>query len=281
MSEYVGGAGSADQAVTLGDFTFYGWEVPEKVTWGGQQRMTVHKFVGGTRWIDVMGQDNADITWSSRFLSPDASARADQLDQLRKAGAQLDLVFAGRYYSVVISGFTANQEMLWHVPYTITLTPVSDNSFSAPAAATPLSAVNDDINAVMAAEPPPPVLPVGAPVAAVAVLAALTPAETAVAAVPAALAGMSVIAAGTAATTALAASVAAASTAVETAQTAADAQIATIAAAQVAASNLAGAASAAEAVNNMQTALAATYASATAVAMAGYVDRAAINIANA
>jgi hypothetical protein len=89
-------AAAQDQTILLGDFVFDGWEVPEKITWGGAQRVNVHKMIGGERVIDSMGPDNADISWSGIFLSPDASLRADQLDQMRKNGELLDLVFAGR-----------------------------------------------------------------------------------------------------------------------------------------------------------------------------------------
>lgn len=254
----------SDQSVTLGDFVFNGWEVPEKVSWGGQQRMTVHKFVGGTRYIDVMGDDNQDISWSGRFLSPDAAFRADQLDQLRKAGAAIELVFAGRYYIVVIANFVANQEMQYNVPYSITLTPLSDNSFVPPPVISPLAAVTFDINAV----------------AAIAVAPPLIAAQIAVAAIPPLLFPMTAIAAGAAATVALASAVTAADATIATAQTLADNQIAAVAAAEVAAANLAGATTVVGAVAGMQAALAATYASASAAAIAGYVGRASTNIAN-
>lgn len=255
----------SDQSVTIGDFVLDGWEVPEQVSWGGAQQMTVHKFVGGTRYIDVMGFDNKDVSWSGRFLSPDAAFRADQLDQMRKAGAPVELIFAGRYYIAVISSFSADQVMQWHVPYQISLTILSDNSAVAPPSVPPLSAVTYDIAAANA----------------LALAPLLAPAQAAVAVIPALLVPMATIAAGAAATATLAAAVTSAAALVATAQTAADNQIRAIAASEVIVANLAGANTVVGAVANMQAALAATYASASAVALSGYVNRASTNIANA
>lgn len=255
----------SDQSVTFGDFVFNGWEIPEKVSWGGQQRMTVHKFVGGTRFIDVMGVDNQEVSWSGRFLSPDAASRADQVDQMRKAGAALELIFAGRYYIALISNFVADQAMQWHVPYRISFTILSDNSFVPPPVPTPLQAVSEDINAVSAIPVAPPLLA----------------AQLAIAAIPALMVGMTTIAPSAAATVALASAVTAAAVQVTVAQTAADAQIAALTATEVTVGTLAGATTVVGAVASMQGALAATYASASAVAMSGYIDRTSINIANA
>lgn len=122
--------GGGNQPVSLGDFVFQGWEVPESITWGGSQMLSVHKLPGGDRVIDAMGRDDDDIAWSGIFLSADASDRADELDQLRVAGEELELIFAGRNYSVVVSHFKADQRKVNHVPYTISCTVLTDESGS-------------------------------------------------------------------------------------------------------------------------------------------------------
>ena len=45
----------ADTLVSLGGFVFTSWAVPEQVNGGGRQSLVVHKLIGGTRVIDVMG----------------------------------------------------------------------------------------------------------------------------------------------------------------------------------------------------------------------------------
>jgi hypothetical protein len=92
--------------------------------------LAVHKLPGGDRVIDAMGRDDDEIAWSGIFLSADASNRADELDQLRVAGGELELIFAGRNYSVVISHFKADQRKINHVPYTISCTVLTDESGS-------------------------------------------------------------------------------------------------------------------------------------------------------
>lgn len=126
--------GGSNSALSLGDFTFQAWEIPESITWGGGHHLAVHKLPGGERVIDAMGRDDDEITWSGIFLSADASDRADQVDQMRVDGQELELVFAGRNYSVVISHFKADQRKINHVPYTISCTVLSDES----------GALNDD-----------------------------------------------------------------------------------------------------------------------------------------
>lgn len=140
--------GAGGQPVSLGDFVFQGWEVPEAISWGGAQRLNVHKLPGGERVIDSMGRDDDEITWSGIFLSADASDRADQLDQLRVAGDELELIFAGRNYSVVISHFKADQRKTNHVPYTVSCTVLVDESGSIGNGDSPslLSSITSDIN---------------------------------------------------------------------------------------------------------------------------------------
>lgn len=125
VSSLFGGGG---EAVSLGDFTFQAWEIPESITWGGGHHLAVHKLPGGVRVIEAMGRDDDEITWSGIFLSSDASDRADQLDQMRVDGENLELVFAGRNYSVVISRFRADQRKINYVPYSISCTVLTDES---------------------------------------------------------------------------------------------------------------------------------------------------------
>lgn len=281
MSGFTGSTdpGSGDQAVLLDDFVFNMWEVPEKVNWGGDHRMMVHKFVGGTRWIDMMGPDDADISWSARFLSPDAASRADELDQMRREGKQRELVFAGRYYKVVISKFSANQEMLSHVPYSITLTPVSDNSAVAGAAVTPMSSVTDDVGLALLFLPPLPIFGPDFILAAI-VMALLAPfaiIQALNAVIHTQLFQMHSLNNQSDDVKKLLSQINQASAQIQAAQTAGDNQIEQNKAQQIEASNVAGAQSVQEATINMQTMLAGCYASATAAALGGYIDRAKIN----
>ena len=57
----------ADTVLTLGDFEFARYEIPEQITFGGDQRLVVHELVGGTRVIDAMGRADAPLEWSGLF----------------------------------------------------------------------------------------------------------------------------------------------------------------------------------------------------------------------
>lgn len=161
------------QPISLGDFVFQGFEVPEAVRWGGGQQLAVHKLIGGTRVIDAMGRDDADVAWSGILLSPDASDRADELDQLRVGGLPQSLIFLGRSYLVVVRAFTADQRKFSHVPYRISCAVLQDQSAIGYAGSpTPLEAMTDDVNAVMAIPAPAPL---------VVVQTTLAPAQTALA----------------------------------------------------------------------------------------------------
>jgi hypothetical protein len=53
--------------LTLGDFTFARYEIPERIPFGGDQQLNVHKLVGGVRVIDALGADPMPIEWSGFF----------------------------------------------------------------------------------------------------------------------------------------------------------------------------------------------------------------------
>lgn len=277
MSGYIGLAASdflasftdpslSDQTVSIGPIILEGWEIPEKVTWGGAQRMTVHKLVGGMRYIDVMGEDNAEVSWSGRFLSSDAAFRADQIDLFRKSGELVDVVFAGRYYSAVISQFTAEQLTQFHIQYQISFTILADeSSVTPPADPTALVAVTNDIVAITS-------MAIVAP--------ELLAAQAAAAVIPPLLAPMAAIQIGAAATIAVATAIGTTAALVNTAQVAAEGQMIAIAAASVATATLAGATTVVGAVAQMNQAAASTFALASAASMGAYAARAALNVQN-
>lgn len=292
MSEFTGSQDDAslsysDQSVSVAGYLLTGWEIPEQVVWGGAQRMNVHKFVGGSRYIDVMGADNDAVSWTGRFLGPDASFRADEFDQMRKAGEIVELIFAGRYYEAVISNLSMTQQTQYLITYKISFTVLIDESYVTPPDLTALQAVSMDVTAADDVLMPPPVLPPEAAYLTTAVLAPLAPVQVALAATTALMVPMTAITAATAATTALTGSMVAAMTLTNTAVAVASGRLSTLAAANAAAlvgttaAGLAGAANVADAISNMELAAASTYAMASTVTTAAYLGRAITNTANA
>jgi hypothetical protein len=253
-------ATAPDQTIILGDFVFDGWEVPEKVSWGGSQRVNVHKLIGGERIIDSMGPDNADISWSGIFLSADASLRADQLDQMRKDGELLELVFAGRYYSVVISSFQADQRMLSYVPYNITLAVQRDQSIATfPFVDDAIAAVLADTIAALSIVDTPP--------------SQMAATFIAMAGIPPMLA-LPALVAQTAATAVVSTALTATQADIGSAAVEASIAIGAMAATSVLVGNLAGATTVVTAVPAIQTALAITETAAVAAASGALISRA-------
>lgn len=130
-----------DTVVTLGDFQFQRTEVPERIPFGGDQDLVVHKLPGGARVIDAMGRDDAPLQWSGRFRGRDALARARYLDSLRIAGKPLELAWSELSYTVVIKSFVAEFERFYELPYQIVCEILEDHA----AAVTTLPPALEDV----------------------------------------------------------------------------------------------------------------------------------------
>jgi hypothetical protein len=110
----------------LGAISFQDFELPERIRFGGKQRLAVHTLPGGMRVIDAMGRDDADISWSGMFSSADAADRARSLDLMRAEGGAWTLSWDTFCYLVVIRSFDASYEHVNWVPYRISCTVVQD-----------------------------------------------------------------------------------------------------------------------------------------------------------
>ena len=110
----------------LGRVGFSGFEVPERITLGGKQRLSVHTLPGGARIVDAMGPDDGELAWSGTFSGAAASERVRQLDRLRRAGLALPLAWDGWRFTVIISDFEADSANPWWMPYRISCTVLSE-----------------------------------------------------------------------------------------------------------------------------------------------------------
>ncbi len=132
-----------DWKLKLGDFVFQETEIPEKISFGGEQKLAVHRLVGGGRVVDAMGRDDAALEWSGLFLGEQALERARHLDNLRIAGAPVALSWHELAYQVVIRSFHAPFERFYKIPYTIVCEVVEDKSKPLAPAAAPAPPVPD------------------------------------------------------------------------------------------------------------------------------------------
>lgn len=111
-----------------GDFAFSGYEVPEKIPFGGEQQLVEHELVGGTRVVDAMGRRDAPLEWSGIFIGSEALLRARTLDAMRVDGLPLGLTWSELAYTVVIKSLRADFERRYQIPYTISCTVVRDRT---------------------------------------------------------------------------------------------------------------------------------------------------------
>lgn len=109
----------ADVKLTIDNFVFTGFEVPEHITFGGAQSLSVHKLPGGSRVVNSMGRDDAPLEWSGVFTGANALSRARFLDSYRIGGAAHTLTWGDFRYSVVIREFLPSYERAFHIPYRI------------------------------------------------------------------------------------------------------------------------------------------------------------------
>lgn len=106
---------------------FNGWELPEKMpSPGGKHAHNVHKYPGGRRVFDLLGPDDADISWEGRFRSSDALIRIRALDEMRVTGRTVTLISEAYAGPVKVFDFAPEMERVNEVPYRITCTVVTD-----------------------------------------------------------------------------------------------------------------------------------------------------------
>jgi hypothetical protein len=124
----------------LGDFVFSDLEIPTEIPFGGAQRLSTKKFLGGARVIDAQGDDPIPLAWSGTILplgdGTSALHRAQYLNQMKAAGLPLDLSWGELHYRVVILEFLPVYQF-YRIPYRISCEILEDKTAPVAAATTP------------------------------------------------------------------------------------------------------------------------------------------------
>lgn len=118
--------------LTLGGVIFQDFEIPDAIKAGGDQKLDIKKFIGGSRVIDALGRDDADIEWSGRFRGSTAEQRCQQLNAMRVAGIPVQLTWSTFNYQVLVSKFTFDYQSPLEIPYKLCLTVQIDNTIPIP-----------------------------------------------------------------------------------------------------------------------------------------------------
>ncbi len=125
--------------LSLGGVQFQDMEIPEKIRFGGGQRVATQNLIGGGRVVSVLGLDDGVISFAGIFSGSDAVIRAQELDAARALGAQIPLIWNGFFYNVVIEHFIAEYRKPTLIPFSITCLVVLDNLAASVAALAPVA----------------------------------------------------------------------------------------------------------------------------------------------
>ncbi len=137
--------------LTLGGVPFKDMEIPEKIAFGGRQRLAVQNLIGGGRVVNAIGLDDGEISFGGIFSGSDAVQRAQLLDAARALGASLPLVWDGFFFTVIIASFSAEYQKTNLIPFSISCTVVGDPLATIVSMAAPLaSLVGSDLTTAAA-----------------------------------------------------------------------------------------------------------------------------------
>jgi hypothetical protein len=114
------------EQLLIGPVLLQDFELPERIFWGGRQRLAIHRLPGGRRVIDAMGRDDWDIAWQGVFTGGDAVLRARAIDLMRADGGLWPLTWGSFFYSVVVARFDADYARDNWIPYRIACTVLRD-----------------------------------------------------------------------------------------------------------------------------------------------------------
>lgn len=120
---------TAPTLLTLGTAALEGFEIPESITFGSEQRTVVNEYVGDyKRVVQVLGAQPRAITWRGIFLYDSALDRAVYFQTKCRQGLPLQLTWGDFNLVVLITQFHFDPLNAFHVPYEITCTVVRDDS---------------------------------------------------------------------------------------------------------------------------------------------------------
>ena len=115
--------------LTIGPVSLQGFEVPNGIQFGGQQRIALHRLLDGSRFVETLGPEDSELSFGGTFSGQDAVSRARTLDQIRLSGSTVPLTWQSYRYAVVIRQFRANYVNPWWIEYSVSCT-IADQSAS-------------------------------------------------------------------------------------------------------------------------------------------------------
>ena len=114
-------APTASSPMSLGDFHFTAFEVPENIQHGIKQITVTHTLIGGRRVVDAMGASYDPIKWDGILLSADAEDRRDTLKRMAASGRNYTLTWGNTALDVVIEDVQFDEKSAFQIAYAITV----------------------------------------------------------------------------------------------------------------------------------------------------------------
>ena len=137
--------------IRIGSISLRGFEVPTSVSFGGKQRLVVHKLSDGRRIVEPLGPDDDDLTFRGIFTGRSAVTDARAFDELRLSGETVWLSWGTFGQRVIVKIFRAKFQSPWWIPYQLVCTKVDQPQFGIPFGIIAAALLPSDIASTIAA----------------------------------------------------------------------------------------------------------------------------------
>lgn len=129
--------------LTLGSFSFDGFESPERIVLKSKQRLAVHHLGSGLSTADSLGEDCEIASFRGIFTGANSSARIRSIEYLRSQGQPISLVWGSKTLLVIIQSFELNYLSNQWVPYKLTCVVTGSSSSQGVISPDPISSSPD------------------------------------------------------------------------------------------------------------------------------------------
>jgi hypothetical protein len=106
--------------LTLGSFSFLGFESPDRISVKSKQRLAAHHLGSGISTVDCLGEDSQIASFRGTFTGTNAADRIRSIEYLRVQGRPVALTWGSQTLSVIIQAFELSYVSNQWIPYKLT-----------------------------------------------------------------------------------------------------------------------------------------------------------------
>jgi hypothetical protein len=129
--------------LTLGSFSFQGFESPDRILVKNKQRLAIHHLGSGGSMVDCLGEDSGVASFRGTFTGTNAAARVRSIEYLRVQGQPVDLIWGSKTLSVIIQAFELSYVSNQWIPYKLTCVVTGSSGLGKEIAVDPTSESSD------------------------------------------------------------------------------------------------------------------------------------------